>query len=83
MMLGYPERLTNMLRLYELIRVRRTQGNTLRHPTRQPITCLQLSVMVQFLHESSYSGRNHALLQAAIAFFWDVASVQIYVLVKE
>jgi len=43
MMLGYPERLTNMLQLYELVHgVRRTQGNILRRPTRQPITCLQL-----------------------------------------
>jgi len=56
MMLGYPERLTNMSRLYELVRgVRRTQGNTLRRPARQPITCLQLSVMIQFLRENSYS----------------------------
>jgi len=66
MMLGYPERLTNMLQLYELVHgVRRTQGNIFAQPDNL-LHVYSCQLMIQFLHESSYSESNCALLQAAM-----------------
>ena len=71
-MYDIPQTLTNMPRLFYLLRgVRRLQGRSMTQPIRAPITIFYLRRIIRFLSESTYPIYDQRMLTSAVtlAFF--------------
>ena len=63
---GFPGRIADMPRLYELLRgIRRSQGNSLRRVQRSRFTVPHLFMLMSFLSASRLSAHDRAMLKAA------------------
>lgn len=66
-LLGFPDRISGMSRLYEILRgIRRSQGSSRRRPPRSPITVRHLFSLLAFLASSKFSYHDRAALTSAV-----------------
>ena len=70
--IGYPERILHMHRLFYLLRgIRRQQGTQFRRPRRTPITISHLQLLLAHIKDGIHSVADKAMLRSAVtlAFF--------------